>query len=586
MTTVLQLIAARVHDRPDHVAVQGIDGTLTYERLWSRSLDLARRLRAAGAAAGSIVGLDTRRTEQAVTGWLGIWISGCAVVYLDPDLPAQRRAFLARDCRLALVVTDRDSDTPGDLPGTTMVPLTSPQRSAGPTPTLSSGHGDLAYVCYTSGSTGEPKGVLIEHHGVLNMARGLQQAFRIHAKTRTLQFASWAYDAAVAEMIPTLAAGGTVCLAPDEAWNAGDALADYLRDEHVTLATLTPSVLAATPADRLPDLVSVAAVGEQFGSDLLQQWGRGRHFHNGYGPTEATVAAMVAQLNPGDRVHLGRPLPGVQTRIIDLNTGVRATPGHDGELHIAGASLARGYLNRPDLTAHAFLVESNGTRWYRTGDIVRQHPTNGTVSYVGRRDTQIKLRGQRVELEEVEARLSEHEQVRQCAVVPLGDGSATRLIAHVVPATPGVTERELADFARAWLPAHMVPAELHLMPQLPRTGWGKVDRATLTSTAQQRPAAARQNEDPALAGQNEDLVDTLHALLRDITKSSSLGPDDDVFHHGGHSLLAAQIAVQVKTTWGVELTVLEVFDHPTASALSGLVQARLTAPTPGSAAHA
>ncbi|NUS73458.1 MAG: amino acid adenylation domain-containing protein [Corynebacteriales bacterium] len=474
MTTIHHLIAARADLSPAHPAVEGTTTRLTYRELVDQAREIAARLRAAGANRESIVGLSAPRSPEALAGLLGILFADCAYVYLDPTYPRERRAFMAWDCQLKLALVD--SPAGWELPAVTALPLSGHADMVEPFDRVDH-DAQLCYVCYTSGSTGEPKGVLVEHRSVAAMAHGLAVRYGIHPGSRALQYASWNYDAAIGDIFTTLAAGATLCLAPDQVRSSGVALANYLRQAHITFAALTPSVLSTMPEHDLPELVSVAAVGEPCTPEVVQRWGGNRRFFNGYGPTETTVAATVADLNPGDDVHLGTPVPGAKVRVVDLGTGHEVASGVNGELQVGGVGVARGYLNRPELTAENFLLEDD-QRWYRTGDIVRREPS-GIISYVGRLDNQVQVRGHRVELEEIEARLRQHEGVNQCAVT-LNNGV---LVAHVVPARPDVNAAALLNFLREWLPIHMVPDRVALLEALPLGGWGKVDRGALRQDA-------------------------------------------------------------------------------------------------------
>src|SRR6266545_1162751 len=346
---------------------------------------------------------------------------------------------------------------------------------------------DLCYVVYTSGSTGIPKGVAVEHRGVANMTVQLARLFQVQPGVRMLQFASWAWDAAVCEILVTLAAGATLVLAPDTARRGGEELAAFLRHQRINVATLTPSLLAALPYDALPDLHTVVAVGEPCPAPLVTRWAaHGRRFLNGYGPTEATVAVSVGECRPGEPVTIGHPLTGVTVRVVD-DTGTPAPVGQPGELWVGGVGLARGYLadladsvdtdadGGPVVTSGGRFVVDDGVRWYRTGDVVHQRP-DGALVFVGRRDEQVQLHGHRIELAEVAHAIRRHPHVQACAVKV----RATRLVAFVHTDDLDLTGPHLAKAAAQWLPPHMIP-EIHLVDTWPVNDQGKLDLAALTT---------------------------------------------------------------------------------------------------------
>ena len=547
MTLVPDLVAGWAAATPGATAVVDGDRALTYRQLLDEAGRVARALRRAGAGRDEAVGLACRRGIDGLTGMLGILLAGSAYLYLDPTWPAERREHMVRECRVRLVLADPPDPDPGLDRG-----------PAAPAGVLS---GDLCYVVYTSGSTGVPKGVAVEHGGAANMARRLAGAFAVRPGVRMLQFASWAWDAAAGEIFTTLAAGGTLVLARDEVRHGGEELAALLRAERVQVATLTPSLLAALPEGGLPDLRTVIAVGEQCPPDLVARWAPGRRFLNGYGPSEATVAVSVGRCRPGEPVTIGRPLPGVRVRVVDA-AGVPVTNGYPGELLVGGRGVARGYVSAPPVGASGrgpvvtpgdrFLDLPDG-RWYRTGDLVSRQP-GGALVYRGRVDDQVKVNGHRVELAEVEQGLRRHPGVRACAVAAGGG----RLVAYVV----GEVSRPadvLAEAAR-WLPEFMLPSEIRLVDVLPLTANGKLNRRALSALADAAPEA----------GARDVLRETL-ALVHQALESGEVGPDDDVFDAGGHSLVAAQLAVAATERFGVPVTALHVYDHPTPARLAALI---------------
>ncbi len=541
LTTALvpELVAGWADTTPD--AVAAVDGprTMTYRHLVDRAHGVAGALRASGAGRDEVIGLSCARGLPGLIGMLGILLAGSAYLYLDPTWPEPRRRQMVDQCRVRTVLTD------SAIPSTAR-----PARQRRHTEP-----GDLCYVVYTSGSTGGPRGVAVEHGGVANMARELARVFGLQRGTRVLQFANWAWDAAAGEILPALAAGGTVVVAGDTVRHGGEPLATLLRRHRVQVATLTPSLLSALPEADLPDLRTVVAVGEPCPAELVGRWARGRRFLNGYGPTEATVAVSVGRCGPGEPVTIGQPLPGVRVRVLD-SQGQPVVPGEPGELVVGGAGVARGYVRDPGPDGHLVIEpfpHDGDTRWYHTGDLVSQRP-DGQLVHHGRLDDQVKVRGHRVELAEVEHGLRQHPGVRACAAITTGG----RLVAHVV-ATPGVSVGQVLAAAAGWLPDFMVPDEVRLVDALPLNANGKLDRRALAAA----PPRVRSRVDGLLA----EVLD----LVRHALELDGIGPHDDLFDAGGHSLVAAQLAVAATERFGVPVTALHVYDHPSAARLAELI---------------
>jgi amino acid adenylation domain-containing protein len=545
--------ADRARDRPHALAVIGPGGPATYRQLFDQASAVAAAVTEAGGGPNRIVGLSCPRGVDGLVGMLGIWLSGSALLYLDPGWPAERRRQVLAQCAPPVVLNGGFA-AGGRRP---VIPLARPT--------------DLAYVVYTSGSTGTPKAVAVEHGGVANMTKRLAEVFMVHGGVRVLQFAAWTWDAAMCEILVTLAAGGTLVIAPDNIRADVDRIAAYVHGTHVNVATLPPSLLAALPATGLPDLRTVVSVGEDCPPAVVERWAPGRTFLNGYGPSEAAVAVSVGRCRPGEPVTVGHPLPGVKVRIVgdgSAHLGLPVATGAVGELWVGGVGVARGYLRlepgpdgRPavDTGRGPFQVEMDGSRWYRTGDLVRELP-DGRLVFVGRLDDEIELHGHRIQPGEVEAALRTHPAVRACAVVKAGG----RLVASVV-ADPGVSGEALAEHAAARLPAHMVPA-VRLVDQIPTTEAGKVNRSALRGAEVLAP-------DPPVGDITAAVLAQVRAVLGPMWSALGadpdlIGPDTDFFDAGGHSLLAAQLAVALTEHLGVPVQARQVVENLTAARLA------------------
>jgi phthiocerol/phenolphthiocerol synthesis type-I polyketide synthase E len=427
--------------RPEAAAVVGGDERLSYRELERSVNRLARTLMELGAGPEVRVGVCLERTPALVVAALAVLAAGGVYLPLDPAYPPERLRTMMRESGARLLVTERRllallprCDAPSlclDEEG----PRIAGQSAAPPAVRLQPEN--LAYVIFTSGSTGGPKGVLSTHRGLRNLAAAQVRAFGLHPEDRILQFAPASFDAWIAELATMVESGASLHLAQPLPL-PGAELAALLRAREITAATLPPSALAVLPPAALPRLRILVAAGEACPAEVLDRWRQpGRALFNAYGPTETSVCASIGPADaPGAPPDIGRPLENL--RILLLDATLRPVPiGTPGELAVGGEGLARGYADRPDLTARCFVPDPfaprPGERLYRTGDLARLTRT-GTLEFRGRRDQQVKVRGCRVELTEVEAALGEHPAVAAAAVALDGQGAAGRLAAWVVPA--------------------------------------------------------------------------------------------------------------------------------------------------------
>ncbi|HEV3456042.1 MAG TPA: amino acid adenylation domain-containing protein [Thermoanaerobaculia bacterium] len=580
---------------------------LTYGELDRRARRLADRLRARGVGPESLVGIAVERSLEMVVGLLAILKAGGAYLPLDPDYPAERLRFMARDAGVRLLLTHgdgvagllHDAALHLDL-GTELAAAAeaargnaAPDGSAGTTGGVSPLN--PAYAIYTSGSTGRPKGVLVPHRGIVNRLRWMQQAYRLTADDRVLQKTPLGFDVSVWEVFWPLAVGARLVVAPPGAHLDAGRLAGVIRGHGITTLHFVPSLLEPlvdTPgaAQSCRTVRRVIASGEALSFDLKERFLTrfAAELHNLYGPTEASVDVTcercAAGEGPGRRrlVPIGRPI--ANTRILVLDGGGQLAPaGVPGELYIGGAGLARGYCGRPDLTAERFVPDplgEAGERLYRTGDLVRYRP-DGAIEFLGRIDHQVKLRGVRIELHEIEAALARHPRVREAVVLVRAEAGRQQLVAHLVPsvaaAAPGaaglpMTAEELRVFLRESLPDPMVPAAFVAHAALPLGPAGKVDRKALAALAAVPLAGARGGGVPRTA-----LERRLLALWREVLGRDDLGVDDDFFAAGGDSIQGAMLANRLQQELGEIVYVMSLFDAPTVARLAALLARRYSA---------
>ncbi|MFC5184122.1 non-ribosomal peptide synthetase [Actinomadura harenae] len=543
--SVPELFAAQVARTPDAVAVESGDVRWTYAELDARANRVARTLIERGVGREDLVAIRLGRSADLVAVILGVVKAGAAYLPVDPSYPAERIAFMLSDAAPAVVVeagfldTLSQDDTPVDL-------AISP--------------GQLAYVIYTSGSTGVPKGVGVSHRGVASLAAWQAASFGVGTGSRVAQMAALGFDAAFWELCMALLSGATLLLGEADRMPPRGRFDDLLADLNATHVTVPPSLLAT--AEDLPDaLENLVVAGEVCPPGLVERWAPGRRMFNAYGPTESTVCAtMSAPLAPGAPVSIGGPI--WNTSVYVLDDALRpVAPGVIGELYIAGPSLARGYVGRVGLTAERFVAcpFEPGSRMYRTGDLVRWTAT-GELVFAGRADDQVKLRGFRVELGEIENVLSAHPDVDQVAVLAREDQpGVVRLVAYVTGGGAG----ELREYAAGRLPEYMVPAAFVTLDEFPVTANGKLDRAALPAPDFVGPGVGRA---PATATE-----EILSGLFAEVLGVESVGAEDSFFAIGGDSLLAIRLIVRVRSVLETELTIRELFAAPTVAELARLV---------------
>lgn len=576
--TDLFLRAADAH--PDRVAVDVPPGsgralrrTTSYRELRAMA-ELVRTAVAAHVHEERLVVVHVARDSAWLyAAQLGAMLAGAGYVCVDPSFPDAHLEHVVRDTAAACVLSDPSGTARFGRFGVPVVELHPEHAPPPPAPAAArpswADERSLAYAVYTSGTTGRPKGVLVEHRGAINLITSGLERFAMTPDDRVAQNSSPAYDSSVEETWLALAAGATVVVLDDEAVRLGPDLVAWLRRERITVLCPPPTLLRTmdcpAPRTSLPALRLCYVGGEPLPADLAQTWGAALHLENGYGPTECTVTVVRCRVHPGEPVAIGKPVPPHLALVVDEHLQP-VEPGHEGELCIAGPGLARGYLNRPELTAERFPELPGVGRVYRTGDVVVADP-DGTLRYRGRRDGQVKLRGYRIELEAIEAVLAGCPGVREAACAVVGEEPARALAAWCVPRDPDAPppHDELAHALRRELPDYMVPAHIGLLDRLPRTIGGKVDRRALpqpTVVAQTAPASPTDDPTARIAAAFAQALDL---------GERPVAPDEDFFELGGNSLRAAVLVSRLRRDEELRvLAVRDVYRAPTPEGLAAL----------------
>ena len=561
--TLIDLFRAQAARTPDLPALIAGDHTLTYAELADRVNALGRVLAARGARPETVVALVLPRSVELIIAQLAVAAAGAAYLPVDPDYPADRKQFMLADTEPVLVIDD-----PTQVSALAAEPGTEP-ATADVT--------NAAYVIYTSGSTGRPKGVVVTHAGLANFAAGQAHKFTVRPGDRVLAFSSPSFDASVLELCLALPNGAALVVPPPGPL-LGDHLGNALRDGRINHTFIPPVAMATVPAMPLPDLKTLMVGGDACTAALVRQWAPGRRMHNVYGPTEATALSTWSEPLSPDRgtPPIGRPLPQFHGLVLDDD--LRPVPaGVRGELYVAGIGLARGYLKRPGLTASRFVANPHGApgeRMYRTGDLVRWN-RDGELEFLGRADGQVKVRGFRVELGEVEAVLREHPAVKDAVAAARPDAAGhKRLLGYVVAEPHRVPSGgELRDFLAERLPEYMVPTGFAVLDALPMSPNGKVDRRALPEP-DLAPAA------PEFAAPRTPVETTLAHIWADVLGADRVGRTDNYFALGGDSILSIQIVSRVRDALGVDLSPLTLFTHSTVAALAEALGDQLAEPIP------
>ena len=592
-----QAIAIEVPPAPGRPA----RSTLTYREVLALGEALALRL-APRVPGECVVAIALPRDSAAIyVAQLGVLRAGAAFTCFDPGVDRERARFLLEDSGAVAVIArpaDRERlealgvapDRIVTLDGNAQVTGTSqPAHPSHPPPAPVST--SLAYIIYTSGTSGRPKGVMIEHRNIVNLVESDRRYFDLGPGDRVAQSSSCSYDSSVEEIWLAFGSGAALVLMNDDTVRLGPDLVPWLRREHITVFCPPPTLLrmsaCADPARELPDMRLLYVGGEELPADVAECWAPGRRLENGYGPTECSVTVVRTPIRAGEPITIGWPVEGNRAWVLDENLN-EVEPGRPGELCIAGAGVARGYLNQPALTAERFVQHPRFGRIYRTGDLVERR-ASGALAYLGRSDSQVKIRGHRVELSAIEAQLCACDGVVAAACALQGGPSSRELSAFLV--TDSGRPVDLAavrERMRERVADYMQPAHYAFVAELPtRDASGKLDRSALPDI---RPVARANGHDPATAPAREATAGgaieraIAAAFGEYVPRRGAIALDEDFFLDlGGNSLVAAQVVSRLRrdpTT--ASLTMRDVYEARTVAALA-LRAASASVPAPGSA---
>ena len=613
--SVLSYFSKQVQKSPGAIALVGLSETLTYQQLDCRANQLAHFLRHKGVVSGDLVAVQLRRSPDAIVAFLAVLKAGAAYVPIDPSYPEARRSYLLNDSRAKVLLTDDVSicgdRVAGDRVVGDRVVLIAAQRKAiascdKTAPEVDISPDDIAYVLYTSGTTGNPKGVMVRHEGLVNHAVAMADAFEMTSADRMLQFSSISFDIIVEELYPTLISGAALVLRPTAIATSISDFIEFTAAQNITILDLPTAFWhelvgalcqiteaasgsaseACSKRSLSPSIRLVVVGGEKASRARYTQWyntvGSYPRWVNTYGPTETTVSATLYDpveegFDMNSELPIGRAIKNVETYV--FNGQMEPVElGEIGELFIGGPGLARGYLNNPEKTAAAFVSHprKQNQRLYKTGDLVRQLP-DGNLEFVGRADFQVKIRGFRIELEEIANCLEKHPQVQQQIVVVREDEqSEKQIVAYVVPKvgaqtatkskaiSKAIDKTALRAFVAEQLPSYAVPAAFVLLNKLPTNANGKVDRKALPA-----PRAERLN----YAAPATEIEETLTNIWSIVLSLNQVGINDNFFELGGSSLKAIRLISLIEQQLGKKLPLTVLLQSPTPAKLAATLTA-------------
>jgi amino acid adenylation domain-containing protein len=579
---VHHLFEEQAEKSPNAVALTFQGAQLSYEELNRRANQLARFLRESGVKPDTRAAICVERGFEMIVAALAVLKAGGAYVPLDPAYPLQRLRFMLDDSEPVVLLTQGNLKEmfSGIAASVPVIDLSESEGLWNQQPDTNLDRDEvgvtpehLAYVVYTSGSTGLPKGAMVEHRGLSNLAAAQIHSFGVESGSRVLQFSSFSFDACASEIMMTLLRGASLHLIPQKEILAGEPLALFLEQHRITHVTLAPAVLSTLPEpSRIAPTVTLILAGDTLNGALASRWAQGRRLFNAYGPTEATVCATVYECQSEQQGNppIGRPI--ANTRVYILNKdGELVPPAVTGELYIGGAGVARGYLNRTELTAERFLkdpfAEESGARMYRTGDLGRWL-ADGNIEFLGRNDFQVKIRGYRIELGEIEAILTEYPGVREAIVIAREDAPGEKRLVAYYTGEIQLDAAALRTHLSEKLPDYLVPAAYVRLSALPLTVNGKLDRSALPVPSA---AAYAIGEYVAPLGETETAIAAMWAEVLGVER---VGRFDNFFNLGGDSLLAMRVAARIRMAFDIEFSVRKMFQYPAVATLSEWIESQ------------
>ncbi|MFZ1289614.1 MAG: amino acid adenylation domain-containing protein [Melioribacteraceae bacterium] len=564
---VIEKFEKVVYKYSNKVACEYNDISITYDELNISSNHIKNYLIENGFKYEDIIAVLIPNSIELIKWILGIMKAGCAYLPIDPNYPSERINYILEDSKAcSIVFNDELEQNKFSIKNIIAIKSDIYKNSKNNFKNfnISILKDNLSYIIYTSGSTGKPKGVMLNHKGLLNLVENQIKDFSVTDSSRILQFASIGFDASISEIFMALLSGGTLYLADREKLSDPFEIKNILVSKSISVVTLPPSLLQTLDTKELHNLKIVISAGEKLSIDVFKKWDIDRKVINAFGPTESTVGVSSFsphQLNENwQSIPIGNPIKNVGLFILDkdLNLLQEETVG---ELYISGDSLARGYLNNPKLTAEKFIpnpfAKINGERIYKTGDLAK-YTKDGYIEYIGRIDDQVKLRGFRIELTEIEIVIKSFENVLDAAVIVEGIGEKAKLIAFIQTKVNFVLKpEELREYLNSALPHYMIPSIIETIEKVPITKNGKVDKRKLRDLLNSVNSTNEKYEAPT-----SEIEIILERIWRDLLEIKKIGINDNFFELGGHSLLATQLVSRIRNTFNIDFNLKHVFENP------------------------
>ena len=562
-----------VRNYTDSVAVEYKNNTITYSELNSQSNQLAHHLINEGIEKEDIVGICIDKSFEMVIASLAVLKSGAAFIPLDPSYPEERLNYIANDANIKLLVTIGNNEEIFQNQNIKVINIEKEKEKIETglksNPDIKIYESNLAYIIYTSGSTGKPKGVMLQHKGFCNLIEQMHNDFNITEDSSVLQFASYSFDASIAEIFMPLLKRAKLSVIDKELAISPELLVDFMNKSNVTHATLPPSLLSLIDEHKIEKGKTFVSVGDSCSWSIAERFTNNVRLLNGYGPTEASVGSTWDVVNLEDKMYsltapIGKPIGNSKIFILDKN--LKQVPiGGVGEIFIGGIGLARGYFNRPDLTAERFLpnpfANNPGERIYRTGDTAR-FLDSGAIEFIGRVDFQVKIRGFRIELGEIESQLNSFDEIKNSVVIASKDSNGNeRLIGYIISDNKNIDTDEIKNKLRSNLPDYMIPYAIIQLDEFPLTPNGKVNRTVLPKAEE----VTTNITDELPTNANEEIIAN---IWKDILKINQVSINQNFFEIGGHSLLATQVISRLNESFNIQLPIKYIFEFPTISVLS------------------
>ncbi|WP_151737083.1 non-ribosomal peptide synthetase [Paenibacillus tengchongensis] len=565
--TIHERFEEQVEKTPDEVAVVFEDKRLTYRQLNKKSNQLARTLRQKGVKAESIVGIMLERSIDMIIAIMGVLKAGGAYLPIDPDIPAERINYMIGDSKTQILILQSKfmDKKPYDCHA---VVVEDEQVYEQQTENLRNINqvNDLAYVIYTSGSTGTPKGVMIEHKNAIHVSNWYDNKYDVRANKNTLQITNLAFDVAVLETLVVLLNGGTIFIPRKETIFEKSRFREYVDIHQINSVQFVPAIIndLLLGNEVMETLTVLISGGDVLENSLKNEViSKGYTLHNHYGPTETTVDTIITTCDETDVI--GRPVENSQVYIMSMS-GQLQPMGMPGEMYIGGDGVARGYLNRPELTLEKFVDNPfiPGGRLYKTGDLGRWTP-NGVLEFLGRIDNQVKIRGIRIELGEVERQLLRHESIREAIVVDRKNRYGEKYLCAYITSDHKLCVNEIRRSLFQKLPEYMIPSSFMQIDKMPLTSNGKVDRKSLPEPTEQN-AAASELDEPG-----NERETRLAEIWKEVLGLEQVGMNQNFFDLGGHSLKATIMAAKIHKAFNVLIPLVEIFKSATIKELSSYI---------------